>query len=51
MSDFLSNLSLIGDAIFSLMTSIFSLYTGQVILAAALGLWVLRRIMKIFHLL
>ena len=51
MSDFLSNLSLIGDAIFSVMTGIFTLYTGQIVLAAALGLWVLRRLVRLFHLL
>lgn len=50
MSDFLSNLSLVADAIFSCMTQIFSLYTGCVVLGCVLGLWVLRRLVKLFHL-
>lgn len=51
MSEFLSVLSLLGDSIFSVMTDIFSLYTSQVIFGCVLGIWALRRVVKLFHLL
>ena len=50
MSDYLSNVSLIGDLVFNLMTQVFSLYTTHAILGASLGLWVLRRIFKLLNL-
>lgn len=51
MSEFLSMLSLLGDSVFSMLTQIFNLYTTTAVLGAVLGLWVLRRIVKLFHLL
>lgn len=50
MAEFLNMLSLIGDSVFTIFTQIFNLYTTQVVLGASLGLWVLYRIMKLFHL-
>lgn len=49
MSEFLDNVSLIGDALFDIMTQIFSLYTSTVILGAVFGLWVLRKIVDLFR--
>ena len=50
MSAFLADLSALGDAIFDCLTQIFSLYTSVVVLSVALGVWVLRRIVRLFHL-
>lgn len=47
MADFFSSLSLIGDAIFQFLTKIFNLYTGSVVLVGVLGLWVLRKIVRL----
>ena len=37
------------DAIFMLLTQIFNLYTGQIVLMGALALWLLRKVVKIYR--
>lgn len=37
------------DAIFVLLTQIFNLYTGQIVLMGALALWLLRKVVKIYR--
>ncbi len=49
MADFFSSLSLIGDSIFQFLTRIFNLYTGSVVLVCVLGLWVLRKIVRLIR--
>ena len=51
MSEWLTNLSLIVDSVFNVLTQIFNLYTTTAVLGSVLGLWVLRRIFKLFQLL
>ena len=51
MSEGLTNLSLIGDAVFNVLAQIFNLYTTTFVFGCVLGLWVLRRIFKLFQLL
>ena len=50
MSEWLTNLSLIGDSVFNVLTQIFNLYTTPAVLGSVLGLWVLRRIFMLFQL-
>ncbi len=49
MSAFLSNCTLILNAVFTCLTSIFNLYTTTVVLGAVLGLWVLRKIVNLIR--
>ena len=51
MTEFLNNLSLLANSVFDTLTSVFNLYTSTAVLLSVLGLLVLRRIMKLFHLL
>lgn len=51
MTEFLNNLSLLANSVFDMLTSVFNLYTSSAVLLSVLGLWVLRRIMKLFQLL
>lgn len=45
----LSDLSLMADKLFSLLTSIFNLYTGSILLSGVLILWLLRRVVRFFR--
>ena len=45
----LSDLSLMVDKIFELMTLIFNLYTGTMLLTGVLALWLLRKVTNIFR--
>lgn len=45
----LSDLSLMVDSIFSLLTQVFNLYTGTMILSGVLALWLLRKVVNVFR--
>lgn len=47
----LQDLSLMVDLIFDLATSVFNLYTGQIVLSGVLALWLFRKVAKLFGLL
>lgn len=51
MSEYLVYISSIAELMFSVLTSIFNLYTGTAVLCGVFALWVVRRIFKLFHLL
>lgn len=44
----LADLSLMVDAIFNMLTSIFNLYTTSMVLTGVLALWLLRLVVKVF---
>lgn len=44
----LSDLSLMADKIFEVLTAIFNLYTGSIVLTGALALWLLRKVTNVF---
>ncbi len=44
----LSDLSLMVDAIFNMLTSVFNLYTSTMVLTGVLALWLLRLVVKVF---
>lgn len=43
------DLSLMVDSIFDLLTDIFNLYTGSIVLSGVLALWLLRKVIKVFR--
>lgn len=45
----LSDLSMMVDTIFQVLTSIFNLYTGTILLSGVLALWLLRKVVSIFN--
>lgn len=45
----IADLQAMADAIFVLLTQIFNLYTGQIVLMGALALWLLRKVVKIYR--
>lgn len=45
----IADLQAMADAIFVLLAQIFNLYTGQIVLTGALALWLLRKVVKIYH--
>lgn len=45
----LSDLSMMVDTIFQVLTSIFNLYTGTMLLSGVLALWLLRKVVSIFN--
>ena len=47
----MSDLNLLVDFMFGLMTDVFNLLTSNWLLASVLALWLIRRVCKIFHLL
>lgn len=49
MSAFLSDLSQIATWVFGVLSQVFNLYTGTVILACVLGLWLLRQVVSLFR--
>ncbi len=44
----LSDLSLMVDVIFNMLTSVFNLYTSAMVLTGVLALWLLRLVVKVF---
>lgn len=49
MDAFLSDLSALWNLVISTLTEVFNLYTTCYILIAVLGLWVVRRIFRLFE--
>lgn len=47
----LSDLALMAETIFNLLSQIFNLYTGSILLMGVLALWLLRKVVKLFNLL
>lgn len=45
----LSDLSLMADKIFEILTVIFNLYTGSIVLTGVLALWLLRKVVNVFQ--
>ena len=45
----LDDLTLMVGSIFDLLTDIFNLYTGTMVLTGVLALWLLRKVVKIFR--
>lgn len=45
----IADLQLMADAIFSILTQIFNLYTGEIVLMGALALWLLRKVVKVYR--
>lgn len=45
----IADLQAMADAIFVLLAQIFNLYTGQIVLMGVLALWLLRKVVKIYH--
>lgn len=43
------NLNVFVDAIFSVLTQVFNLYTTSILLTGVLALWLLRKVANIFH--
>lgn len=44
----LSDLSLMVDVIFNMLTNVFNLYTSTMVLTGVLALWLLRLVVKVF---
>lgn len=44
-----SDLSALASSVFQVLTDIFNLYTGSILLCGVLVLWLLRRIVKFFQ--
>lgn len=45
----LSDLSIMLESVFGVMTKVFNLYTGSIVLTGVLALWLLRKIVGIFR--
>lgn len=45
----LSDLSLMADKIFEILTAIFNLYTCSMVLTGVLALWLLRKVTNVFR--
>lgn len=45
----LQDLSLMVDMIFNILTQIFNLYTGTMVLAGVIALWLLRKVVNVFR--
>lgn len=45
----IQDLQSMADAIFTLLTDIFNLYTSEIVLTGALALWVLRKVVKVYR--
>lgn len=45
----LTDLSQLADAVFSVCTQIFNLYTGTMLLTGVLALWLVRKVAKLFR--
>lgn len=43
------DLQAMADSIFILLTQIFNLFTGQILLVGVLALWLLRKVVKIYR--
>lgn len=45
----IADLQAMADSIFILLTQIFNLFTGQILLVGVLALWLLRKVVKIYR--
>lgn len=45
----IADLQAMADSIFALLTQIFNLFTGQILLLGVLALWLLRKVVKIYR--
>lgn len=45
----LSDLAIMLESVFQVMTKVFNLYTGTIVLTGVLALWLLRKIVGIFR--
>lgn len=45
----LADLSLMADTVFNVMTQIFNVYTGSIVLTGVLALWLLRKVANLFR--
>lgn len=45
----IADLQAMADSIFFLLTQIFNLFTGQILLVGVLALWLLRKVVKIYR--
>ena len=45
----LSDLAIMLESVFQVMTKVFNLYTGAIVLTGVLALWLLRKIVGIFR--
>lgn len=45
----IADLQAMADSIFVLLTQIFNLFTGQILLVGVLALWLLRKVVKIYR--
>lgn len=48
MAAFFSSMSLLLTSIFDVLSKIFNVYTGQIVLTGVLALWLLRKVAKLF---
>lgn len=44
-----ADLSLMVDQIFNVLTMVFNLYTGSIVLSGVLALWLLRKVVNVFR--
>ena len=45
----IADLQAMADSMFVLLTQIFNLFTGQILLVGVLALWLLRKVVKIYR--
>jgi hypothetical protein len=45
----IADLQAMADSIFVLLTQIFNLFTGQILLVGVLAFWLLRKVVKIYR--
>ena len=45
----IQDLQSMADAIFTLLTDIFNLYTTEIVFTGALALWLLRKVVKVYR--
>lgn len=45
----LDDLSLMADAVFQVLTQVFNLYTGSIVLMGVLALWLVRKVVNLFR--
>ena len=45
----IADLRSMADAIFTLLTQIFNLYTSEIVLMGVLALWLLRKVVKVYQ--
>lgn len=45
----LNDLAVMADSVFGVLTQIFNLYTGCIVLTGVLAMWLLRKVVKLFR--